>query len=42
MLSSYSPTNWDILKIPLDDKENVQPVLRTVSIEGITGAALSP
>ena len=42
VLSSYSPTNWDILKIPLDDKENVQPVLRTVSIEGITGAALSP
>jgi serine/threonine protein kinase len=42
VLSSYSPTNWDILRIPLHDKENVQPILRTVSVEGITGAALSP
>ena len=42
VLNSYSPTNWDILRIPLDDKENAQPILRTASAEGMTGAALSP
>jgi Tol biopolymer transport system component len=42
VLNSYFPTNWDILKIPLDDKENAQPILRSASVEGMTGAALSP
>lgn len=37
-----SPTSWDIVRIPLDDKATVQPILRTASVEGITGATLSP
>jgi dipeptidyl aminopeptidase/acylaminoacyl peptidase len=42
VLNSYSPTNWDILKIPVDEKGAPQPILKTRSAEGITGAALSP
>ena len=40
--NSYSPTNWDILKIPVDEKGATQPILKTGSAEGMTGAALSP
>lgn len=42
VLNTYSPTNWDILKMTVDRKENVQPILRTAAAEGMIGAALSP
>jgi eukaryotic-like serine/threonine-protein kinase len=42
VLNSYSPTNWDIVKLPVQQPGDPQPILTTPSAEGMTGAAVSP
>ena len=40
-LNTYSPTGWDILRIPGGRANDPQPVLRTPANEGFGGASLS-
>ena len=42
VVNTYSPTNWDIVALPVQPPGDVQAILNTPSAEGIAGAALSP
>jgi Tol biopolymer transport system component len=40
-LNTYSPTGWDILRLPIDRSAKPQPILGTRANEGIGGVSLS-
>jgi len=42
VLNTYSPTNWDILKLPAHGAGQPVPVVQTEYVEGMLGAGLSP